>query len=82
MPTTNDHSDDSHPHGTPPTEPPTRDETPAERPRSQNALAWATIGLSAACFTAGVALSLTGHDETGIALIGAGALERGVSPQK
>ncbi|WCH92722.1 hypothetical protein POD33_11600 [Streptomyces moderatus] len=82
MPTTNDHLDDPQPHGTPPTEPYTPDETPAEPPRSHNALAWATVGLSAVCCTAGVVLSLTGHEGAGIALIAAGSLERGVSNRK
>ncbi|GAB2773428.1 hypothetical protein [Streptomyces daliensis] len=82
MPTTNDHPDDPQPHGTPPTEAHTPDETPAEHPRSENALAWATIGLSTACCTAGVVLSLTGHEEVGIALIAVGSLERGVSTRK
>ncbi|MFK0172501.1 hypothetical protein ACIQU5_27255 [Streptomyces sp. NPDC090306] len=82
MPTTNDHPDGTQPHGTPPTEPHTPDETLAEHPRSQNALAWATIGLSAACCIAGVVSSLAGHEEVGIALIAAGSLERGVSTRK
>ncbi|MFK4065133.1 hypothetical protein [Streptomyces sp. NPDC029674] len=82
MPTTNGHPDDPQPDGTPPTEPHTPDEMPAERPHSQDVLAWVTVGLSAVCCTAGVVLSLTGHAETGIALIGAGSLERGVSTRK
>ncbi|MGW6791309.1 hypothetical protein [Streptomyces chartreusis] len=77
MPTTNDHPDDRQPHGT--TEP---HETPAGHPRPQNTLAWATVGLSAAFCTAGVILSLTGHEGAGIALIAAGSLERGVSSRK
>ncbi|MFS8199110.1 hypothetical protein ACLVWQ_10520 (plasmid) [Streptomyces sp. CWNU-52B] len=82
MPTTNNHPDDPQPHGTPPAEPRTPDETAAEHPRAQNALAWATVGLSAACCTAGVVLSMTGHEGTGIALIGAGSLGRGVSTRR
>ncbi|MER0240830.1 hypothetical protein AAHZ94_02075 [Streptomyces sp. HSW2009] len=81
MPITNGYPDDPQPHGTP-TEPHTPDETPAERTRSQNVLAWVTVGLSAACCTAGVVLSLTGYEETGIALIAAGPLERGASARK
>ncbi|WP_141206187.1 hypothetical protein [Streptomyces griseorubiginosus] len=81
MLTTNDDPDDPQPHGTP-TEPRTLDETPAEHPRAQNALAWATVGLSAAFCTTGVVLSLTGHEGTGIALIAAGSLGGGVSTRK
>ncbi len=83
MPTTNSHPDDQQPHGTPPNEPHTPNETPAERPRSQNALAWVTIGLSAVGCTTGVVLSLTGHEGVGVALItAAGSLARGVSTRK
>ncbi|MER0446614.1 hypothetical protein ABR738_18950 [Streptomyces sp. Edi4] len=83
MPTTNDHWDDPQPNGTPPTEPHTPDETPAEHPHSRNALAWAAVGLSAACWTAGVLLSLTGHEEAGIVLISSpGSWVRGVSTRK
>ncbi|MBU6530935.1 hypothetical protein [Streptomyces mayonensis] len=82
MSTTNNASDDPQSHGTPPTEPHTPDEAPTEQPRSHNALAWATVGLSAACCTAGAILSLTGHEEAGTALIAAGSLERGVSTRK
>lgn len=83
MLTTNSHPDDQQPHGTPPNEPHTPNETPAERPRSQNALAWVTVGLSAVRFAAGVVLSLTGHVEIGVALIAsAGSLEQGISTRK
>ena len=46
--------------------------------RLRNGLTWATVGLSAACITAGVVLFLTGHEESGSALITAGSLGRGV----
>jgi hypothetical protein len=82
MPITSSHPDDPQPQGTPPAEPHTQEETPAEQPHAQGALAWATIGLSAACCTAGVVLSLTGHEETGGALITAGSLGRGVNTRK
>ncbi|MFJ5305602.1 hypothetical protein [Streptomyces sp. NPDC088350] len=82
MSTTDGHSDDQQPHGTPPTEPHMPDETPAEHPRARSALAWATVGLSAAFCTTGMVLSLTGHEGAGIALIAAGSLERGVSTRK
>lgn len=48
----------------------------------RSGFAWATVGLSAACFTAGVVLSLAGHEETGRALITAGSLGRGVNTRK
>ena len=74
MPITSTHPDDPQPH--------TPEATPAEQPGTQNSLAWATVGLSAACFTAGVVLSLTGHEEAGKALITAGSLGRGVNARK
>jgi hypothetical protein len=74
MSITSTHPDDPQPH--------TPEATPAEQPCAQNGLAWATVGLSAACFTAGVVLSLTGHEETGRALITAGSLGRGVNTRK
>ncbi|MFI6683227.1 hypothetical protein [Streptomyces sp. NPDC050485] len=51
-------------------------------PHAQNALGWATVGLSAAFCTTGVVLSLTGHEEAGIALIAAGSLGGGISVRK
>jgi hypothetical protein len=75
-------TNDPHPHETPPTEPHTPDENPAEQPRAQTALTWATVGLSAAFCTTGVVLSLTGHEEAGVALINAGTFGGGVSTRK
>ena len=74
MPITSNHPDDPQPH--------TPEATPAEQPCAQNGLAWATVGLSAACFTAGVVLSLTGHEEAGRDLITAGSLGRGVNTRR
>ncbi|MFE9607867.1 hypothetical protein [Streptomyces sp. NPDC006012] len=82
MSTTNSIPDDAQSHGTPPTEPHTPDNPSEEQPQARNALAWTTTGLSAAFCTTGVVLSLTGHEEAGIALISAGAAGRGVSIQK
>jgi hypothetical protein len=84
MPTPNDHSDDLQPHGTPPSEPQTPYQAPSEHPRAQNAFAWVMVGLSAAFCATGVALSLTGHEAAGGALItaGAGALRGGISARK
>lgn len=56
------------PHGTLPAQ------TPAQHPPSRSALGWAQVGLSATCCTTGVLLTLTGHNDLGIALIHAGAL--------
>ncbi|MGA5565319.1 hypothetical protein ACPCUV_29700 [Streptomyces platensis] len=78
MSTTNGHPDDPQSHGTQPAQPPTPDQTPAERPRAQDALGWTTLGLSAAFCTTGVVLTLTGHEGAGVALIGAGALGGGI----
>ncbi|MEU7222316.1 hypothetical protein [Streptomyces chrestomyceticus] len=71
-------SDDPQAHGTPPAEPHTPDAVPAERPREQSALGWARVTLSALSCTAGVALTLTGHAEAGVALITAGSVGGGV----
>ncbi|MFG2097279.1 hypothetical protein [Streptomyces sp. NPDC048612] len=78
MSTTNGHPDDSQSHGTQPAEPPTPDPAPAERPRARDALGWTALGLSVVLCTTGVALTLTGHDEAGVALIGAGSLGGGI----
>ncbi|WP_206506673.1 hypothetical protein [Streptomyces chrestomyceticus] len=75
MSTTNSSpSDDPQAHGTPPAESHKPDAVPADRPRERSALGWAGIALSALSCTAGAALSLTGHPETGLTLIGAGSL--------
>ncbi|MFI8204819.1 hypothetical protein [Streptomyces sp. NPDC085937] len=84
MSTTKDHSDDLQPHGTPPSELQTPEQAPSEPSRAQNALVWATVGLSVAFCTTGVVLSLTGHDAAGGALItvGAGFLGGVISARK
>lgn len=82
MSTTNGLPDDPQSHGTPPAQPPTPGQTPAAHPRAQDAFAWTTLGLFTACCTAGVVLTLTGHEEAGAALIHAAFLAGAVRAQK
>lgn len=82
MPTTNSHSNDPRPQTTPPSEPNTPDQHHAEHTRTQQTLAWATVGLSAAFWTAGVVLSLMGHEAVGAALVTAYSSGGGVSARK
>ncbi|MEW1861553.1 hypothetical protein AB0399_14430 [Streptomyces sp. NPDC088194] len=53
-----------------------------DRTRAQSTLAWTTVGWSAALCTTGAVLSLTGHQETGIALIRAGSLAGAIRIRK
>ncbi|MFC9229497.1 hypothetical protein ACFTZI_11105 [Streptomyces decoyicus] len=78
MATTNGQPDDPQLHGRSPAEPHTPDQPSEERAHSE-ALGWATLGLTAAFGATGVALSLTGHEGAGIALLSACSLGRGVS---
>lgn len=82
MGTTNTHPDDPQPHEAAPSEPHVPEQDTAQRTRAQSALAWATVGLSAAFCTTGAFLSLTGHQATGLALISAGSLGGGISNRK
>ncbi|WP_328465900.1 hypothetical protein [Streptomyces sp. NBC_00448] len=74
MSTTDTHSNDPQSHEAAPSEPHAPEQGSPDRTRAQNTLAWTTVGLSAALCTTGAVLSLTGHQETGIALIRAGSL--------
>ncbi|MFG2227728.1 hypothetical protein [Streptomyces sp. NPDC048644] len=82
MSTTRDHPEDPQSHGRPPAEPHTPDRIPAERPRTHDALAWSTLGLTAVFGTAGAVLTLTGHAEAGSELIKAAVAAASVRARK